>query len=212
MEGKSLYEILGVDQTASQQEIRSAFQARAFELHPDSRDGRDETPADSKEAFQKVVEAYHVLRDPKRRKAYDASGLNSSRETIWDVHGGEDEDIVWKHKRETVDEWFEKASRGFRQYARDAERLRRERDKATWKSHHEAWMEEKREAVKVKERFERSLYKSSIARDMRRLHTIKKFWHSHRGIVWQDVVIGGVLLTLTGGALYEGMCLVTTPR
>eukprot|EP00889_Picochlorum_renovo_P000642 jgi/Picre1/27672/NNA_000636.t1 len=57
---KSLYEILGVDQAASQQEIRSAFQARAFELHPDSRDGRDDTPADAKEAFQKVVEAYHV--------------------------------------------------------------------------------------------------------------------------------------------------------
>lgn len=205
-----MYEILGIDQAASQQEIRSAFQARAFELHPDSRDGRDETPAGAKEAFQKVVEAYHVLRDPERRRAYDASRRHTSRKTIWDVHVDEDEDIVWKHKRETVDEWFEKASRGFRQYARDAERLRRERDKATWKSHHEAWMEEKKEAVKVKERFERSLYKSSIARDMRRLQTIKKFWHSHRGILWQDVVIGGVLLTLTGGALYEGMSLVNS--
>jgi DnaJ-class molecular chaperone len=210
MEEKSFYEILGVDQAASQQEIRSAFQARAFELHPDSRDGRDDTPVDAKEAFQKVVEAYHVLRDPQRRKKYDVARRHTSRKTIWDVHVDEDEDIVWKHKRETVDEWFEKASRGFREYARDAERLRRERDKATWKSHHEAWMEEKKEAVKVKERFERSIYKSSIARDMRRLQTIKKFWHSHRGILWQDVVIGGVLLTLTGGALYEGMGLVNS--
>lgn len=64
------YRALGVPRTASADEIRHAFRARAMASHPD----RAGETADG-ETFRLVREAYEVLRDPLRRMAYDASGL-----------------------------------------------------------------------------------------------------------------------------------------
>jgi|GEM_PF-1782324 len=67
---EGFYRALGVPRTASADEIRHAFRARAMALHPD----RAGDTADG-ETFRLVREAYEVLRDPLRRMAYDASGL-----------------------------------------------------------------------------------------------------------------------------------------
>ena len=64
------YRALGVPRTASADEIRHAFRARAMASHPD----RAGDTADG-ETFRLAREAYEVLRDPLRRMAYDASGL-----------------------------------------------------------------------------------------------------------------------------------------
>lgn len=58
------YAILCVSPTATTEEIRSAYRAKARENHPD-RGG-------SEDAFSDVREAWQMLRDPDRRREYDA--------------------------------------------------------------------------------------------------------------------------------------------
>jgi hypothetical protein len=68
------YRALGVSRTATAEEIRAAFRARAMAAHPDRSAGSE---TDS-EAFRLVRDAYEVLRDPRRRMAYDASSAAAS--------------------------------------------------------------------------------------------------------------------------------------
>lgn len=63
---KSYFAILGVTVEASQKEIRSAYRRLAKEYHPDYYKG-------DSEAFRQIQEAYAVLGDPHRRKAYEKS-------------------------------------------------------------------------------------------------------------------------------------------
>ena len=60
---RTLYEILGVSQDASEDQIRKAFRGLAVKLHPDA--GGDE------EEFKQVSQAYEVLSDSKKRAEYD---------------------------------------------------------------------------------------------------------------------------------------------
>ena len=65
---ESLYDVLGVSQTATPSEIRSAYRKLALKLHPDK-----EQTADSTERFIKVSEAYAILSDKSKRADYDSS-------------------------------------------------------------------------------------------------------------------------------------------
>src|SRR5437667_10091416 len=71
------YEILGVDRSASEQEIRDRFRKMARENHPDRYKGGDK--ADAERRFQTLTEAVNVLTNPVKRKQHDAelsSGIN----------------------------------------------------------------------------------------------------------------------------------------
>lgn len=63
------YEILGVDQSASDKDIKTAYRKLALKLHPDKcpTDKKDEFEAE----FKKVSVAYDVLSNPKKRQDYD---------------------------------------------------------------------------------------------------------------------------------------------
>jgi molecular chaperone DnaJ len=61
---KRYYVILGVEPDASREDIKSAYRERVKKYHPDYY-GKDREP------FLEVQEAYEVLSDPTRRKAYD---------------------------------------------------------------------------------------------------------------------------------------------
>jgi hypothetical protein len=63
-----LYGELGIERSATAEEIASAFRARARELHPDAHPGG----AADEERFKRVTRAYGVLRDPVQRARYDA--------------------------------------------------------------------------------------------------------------------------------------------
>ena len=64
------YQVLGVDKTASQDDIKKAFRKLARKYHPDL------NPNDSsaKDKFQAINEANEVLSDPEKRKKYDEYG------------------------------------------------------------------------------------------------------------------------------------------
>jgi len=67
---RDYYEILGVDRSASDTEIKKAYRKLAKKYHPDVNSGDKEAEAKFKEAN----EAYEILIDPKKRSQYDQFG------------------------------------------------------------------------------------------------------------------------------------------
>ncbi|MGD8966175.1 MAG: molecular chaperone DnaJ [Anaerolineae bacterium] len=63
------YEVLGVDRSASQPEIKKAYRKMARDYHPDVSDAPD-----AEARFKEINEAYQVLSDPEKRQAYDRFG------------------------------------------------------------------------------------------------------------------------------------------
>jgi DnaJ-class molecular chaperone len=69
MSNKDLYKILGVEKTATKEEIKRAFRKLAHQYHPDKKDGNEAK-------FKEVNEAYSILSDDKKRAQYDQFGAN----------------------------------------------------------------------------------------------------------------------------------------
>ncbi|CAM6110968.1 unnamed protein product [Calypogeia fissa] len=67
---KDLYEVLGVDRKASQEEIRKAYHKLALRLHPD----KNPNDEGAKEKFQSLQSVIAILGDPEKRKVYDETG------------------------------------------------------------------------------------------------------------------------------------------
>ena len=67
---RDYYEILGVERTASTQEIKSAYRKLAVQFHPDRNSG----DKGAEEKFKEAAEAYSVLSDPQKRAQYDRYG------------------------------------------------------------------------------------------------------------------------------------------
>lgn len=72
------YKILGVNENASNNELRKAFCKLSIELHPDTTSLELE---DAKNKFQKVLEAYENLNNSNLRKIYDEKLQVNSKKT-----------------------------------------------------------------------------------------------------------------------------------
>lgn len=74
------YDVLGVQRSASEEEIRERFRKLVRENHPDRYKGSDK--ADAERKFQALTEAHNVLTNPARRKQHDAElGAGLSKTT-----------------------------------------------------------------------------------------------------------------------------------
>ena len=85
---KDLYAVLGLNSTASADELKKAFRLKASEFHPDKN-----TSELAPVKFREVREAYEILSDPTTRTAYDENRrrnlLESPIETaqeIWSTY------------------------------------------------------------------------------------------------------------------------------
>ncbi|KAM6413686.1 dnaJ homolog subfamily B member 8 [Rhynochetos jubatus] len=68
------YEVLGLNPSASQDDIKKSYHKLALKWHPDKNHGNKE---EAEKKFKAVAEAYKVLSDPQKRLLYDKSAKES---------------------------------------------------------------------------------------------------------------------------------------
>jgi molecular chaperone DnaJ len=66
---RDFYDVLGIERSASPEEIKKAFRRLAMQYHPD----RNKEPG-AEDRFKEINQAYEVLSDPEKRAAYDRFG------------------------------------------------------------------------------------------------------------------------------------------
>ncbi len=88
MEFKDYYRILGIEPTATAEEIKRAYRKLALQYHP------DRNPGDraAEERFKEIAEAYEVLADPAKRAKYDQLYAQWKE---YQRHGGRPEYFNW---------------------------------------------------------------------------------------------------------------------
>ena len=64
---RDYYELLGVQKSATKEDIKKAFHKLAHKFHPDKKEG-------DADKFKEVSEAYSILSDDKKRAEYDSYG------------------------------------------------------------------------------------------------------------------------------------------
>jgi DnaJ family protein A protein 2 len=72
VDNKEFYDIIGIPQTASQDEIKKAYRKKVIKAHPDK--GGDP------EEFKKLQAAYEILSNPEKKELYDKYGIDGIRE------------------------------------------------------------------------------------------------------------------------------------
>ena len=69
-EKRDYYEVLGVDKSATDAQIKAAYRKLAKKYHPDLNPG----DAEAEKKFKEANEAYEILSDPEKKQRYDAYG------------------------------------------------------------------------------------------------------------------------------------------
>ena len=80
---KDYYQILGLDKTASADQVKKAYRKLAMQYHPDRNHGQEEW---ANEKFKDINESFSVLSDPEKRNQYDQFGFVGS---VGDIFGSQ---------------------------------------------------------------------------------------------------------------------------
>ena len=83
---RDYYEVLGVDRTASDDEIKKAFRKLARQHHPDLQ-GDPQLKKKAEEKFKEANEAYEVLGNQESRKRYDMFGHSAGQQGFGGAEG-----------------------------------------------------------------------------------------------------------------------------
>ena len=75
---KDYYKILGVEKTASDDEIKKAYRKLALKWHPDRNQGSEEEKQKADKMFKDINEAYSVISEPDKRRQYDMGAYDPS--------------------------------------------------------------------------------------------------------------------------------------
>lgn len=192
----SYYDLLGVDSKATDAEVKTAFRARAKELHPDS---SPENKASQHSRFVELAEAYDVLKDKSRRRQYDAArsvfpqqapvkGSSAFHGSDFGASAPSSTDTASEDAFEaTFKRWWERAGADWERraaeerYAPNTAEYRRQQA--------EAWEAEKAEAQLNKARFERIRLRTKQARAVRQAAVMRGAWQTRTGLVWADAFV-----------------------
>ena len=82
---RDYYEVLGVERTASPDEVKRAYRKLAMQFHPDRVPAGEKAGAEEK--FKEVSEAYEVLADDEKRALYDRYGHAGVEQQVWGGQG-----------------------------------------------------------------------------------------------------------------------------
>jgi molecular chaperone DnaJ len=83
MAKRCFYDVLGLERSASDADVKSAYRKLAMKFHPD----RNQGDCDAEHRFKEVSEAYEVLRDGDKRAAYDRLGHAAFDPAMGGAHG-----------------------------------------------------------------------------------------------------------------------------
>jgi curved DNA-binding protein len=89
MEYKDYYQILGVDRSANENDIKRAYRKLALKYHPD----HNPNSSTAEEKFKEINEAYQVLSDPEKRSRYNQLGESY---TQWQARGAPSGGFNWE--------------------------------------------------------------------------------------------------------------------
>ena len=84
MADQDYYRLLGVERTASKEDIKRAYRRAAKKYHPDL--NKDDAKA-AEEKFKQVSEAYEVLADDEKRRIFDQYGAEGLKQQVWGGQG-----------------------------------------------------------------------------------------------------------------------------
>lgn len=90
MTQRDYYEILGIQRSATEEEIKKAYRKLAMKYHPDRNPGDKE----AEDKFKEAAEAYEVLKDPQKRQIYDRYGHSGLKGGASQGFGGFDFDLA----------------------------------------------------------------------------------------------------------------------
>jgi DnaJ-class molecular chaperone len=92
MEFRDYYKVLGVERTASEADIKSAYRKLARKHHPDVNPGNK----NAEKQFKEINEAYQVLSDSEKRKKYDRLGAD------WES-GADQDEVLRRYARASAE-------------------------------------------------------------------------------------------------------------